>query len=129
MARRAKKEMKAEKGSRNVYNAAGSPEMESADDETPGMKKGGKAKKHMKRKHGGKVEGHEPKHRADKKARGGHVKKHPERAKEHERMGEHFMMERHKRASGGRTPYTSGHMTHEPEESGKTDSGHESQRP
>lgn len=109
MARRAKKEMMTggEKGTRNVYNAANSPEMESAEDETAAMKKGGKVKKHMKRKHGGKIEGEKERARADKMPRGMH----------------------HKRASGGRTPYTSGHVTSEPAEGGKTNSGHEDQRP
>lgn len=105
MARSAK--MKKEpKSTRNVYNAEGSPEMESADDETPGFKKGGKVKKHMKRKEGGHVEGEKEKHRADKKSRGGEV---------------------HKRAAGGRTPYTSGHNT--TSDVDKAASGHESERP
>ena len=55
-------------------------------------------------KKGGKVEGKMAKGRADKPSR-------------------------HKRAAGGRTPYTSGHMTESPSESGKTESGHEGQRP
>lgn len=76
----------------NLYNAKGSPEAAEAEDETAGMKKGGK------------VQGKAAKGRADKKSR-------------------------HKRASGGRTPYTSGNKTSTPSESGATDSGHEGQRP
>lgn len=117
---------KMKKTGHNLYNAVGSPEAEEAMDETPGMKRGGKAKK---RKHGGKVEGEMEKHRADKKSRGG--KAHHEAKMEHHKHGGHAKMEHehHKRASGGRTPYTSGHMTTEPAESKKTDSGHEGQRP
>lgn len=105
--RTAKKSMKDKKSSMNEYNAQGAPEMGEAMDETPEFKKGGKAKKHMKRKAGGKAEGEKAHHRADKKPRG----------------------ERHKRAAGGRTPYTSGHNPPEPSESGKTDNGHEGVRP
>lgn len=93
------------KTAEHLYDAQGAPEAGEAMDDTPGMKKGGRAHK----KHGGHVEGHKGKMRADHKARGG---------KAH-----------HKRAAGGRTPYTSGHMTSSPSESGKTDSGHEGQRP
>lgn len=105
--RTAKKHMK--KTKEHLYNAQGAPEAGEAMDETAGFKRGGKAKKHGHHKHGGHVEGHEAKHRADHKARGG---------KAH-----------HKRASGGRTPYSSGSMTTTPSESGKTNSGHEGQRP
>lgn len=115
-------------GKDNMYNAKGSPEEGEAMDEEAGMKRGGKAKK---RKHGGMAEGHKSKHRADKLARGGkahhsheahgHAGHHHSKATQHKEM--------HKRASGGRTPYTSGHMTSEPTESGMTNSGHESQRP
>ena len=73
--------MAAEKrGKANIYNAKGSPEVSEAEDEKPGFKKGGKAK----RKDGGKVDGHMAAMRADKKPR-------------------------HHRAAGGRTPYSSGH--------------------
>lgn len=99
--RTAKKSLK--KGKGNLYNAAGSPEAGEAMDDTPGFKKGGRAK----HKAGGHVEGKEAMHRADHKKRGHH----------------------HKRASGGRTPYSSASSTSTPSESGKTDSGHESQRP
>lgn len=111
----AKKEMK---GTKNVYNAKGSPEMESAEDETPGFKKGGVAKKkrdHEKLKKGGKVEGEMAKMRADKKPRGHHAE------------GGHAKMEHHKRAAGGRTPYTSGHST--TSDVDNTNSGHEGARP
>lgn len=115
-------------GKDHLYNAKGSPEASEAEDETAGMKRGGKAKK---RKDGGKAEGHKGKHRADKLARGG--KAHHSHSA-HGHAGHHHskhvqMKEMHKRASGGRTPYTSGHMTSEPSESGSTNSGHESQRP
>jgi len=86
----------------NVYNAKGSPEMSEAEDEKADFKKGGKAKKH---KHGGHAEGKMAKERGDKKPRG------------------------HKRAAGGRAPYTSGHNLKAAPESGETNSGHESQRP
>lgn len=98
------------KGKMQVYNAQGSKEVEAADDEEPGFKKGGAAKKkrdHEKLKHGGHAEGMRAKARGDKKPRGEH----------------------HKRASGGRTPYSSGHVTTSPKESGETNSGHEGQRP
>lgn len=110
--RSAKKSMKEPKGKENVYNAQGAPEEHEAMDETAEFHKGGKTKKRAKRKDGGKAEGEMSKHRADKKPRGHH---------------EGHMM--HKRAAGGRTPYTSGHNPPEPSESGKTDSGHEGQRP
>lgn len=95
------------KGKMQVYNALGSKAVESADDEEDGFKKGGVAKKkrdHEKLKVGGHADGHEMKMRGDKKPR-------------------------HKRAAGGRTPYTSGHNTSMDSISGKTDQGHESQRP
>lgn len=82
-----------------MYNAQGSNEAKEAEDETAEFKRGGKAKKH-----GGHAEGKMAHHRGDKKPR-------------------------HKRASGGRTPYSSGSVTSSPSESGKTNSGHESQRP
>lgn len=91
----------------HLYNAQGAPEAGEAMDETAGFKKGGKTKKRMHRKEGGKVEGEKEKHRSDKKERGVH----------------------HKRASGGRTPYSTGSKVESPSESGKTDSGHEGQRP
>jgi hypothetical protein len=103
------------------YNAVGSPAMAAAHDEKPGFKKGGRAKheteaeekreeekkkkKHMKR--GGHVEGEKAHERADRKPRGEH---------------------RHKRAAGGRTPYSTGTK----ETSGMDDrkgAGHESERP
>lgn len=99
----ASRSAKMKKTSKNMYNAVGSPEEKSAMDETADFKKGGKVKKHAK---GGHVEGEKEKARADKKPRG-----------------------MHKRAAGGRTPYTSGHNTSEPSEGGATNSGHESQRP
>lgn len=108
MASRSAKMPKMKKTKEHLYDAQGAPEAGEAMDETPGMHKGGKVKKHAKRKDGGHVEGKKEHHRADKKARGGM---------------------HHKRASGGRTPYTTGHMTTEPAESKKTDSGHEGQRP
>lgn len=96
------KHMKKTPGQDHLYNAQGSPEASEAKDETPGFKKGGRAK----HKSGGHVEGGKGKMRADHKARG-----------------------HHKRAAGGRTPYSSGHSTSSPSESGATNSGHESQRP
>lgn len=111
------KKMKETKGAEHEYNAQGAPEMGEAMDEEAGMHKGGKAKKRMKRRAGGKAEGEKPKHRADKKSRGG---------RDHMAKGGH---EHHKRAAGGRTPYTSGHNTEMPSEGGKTNTGHESQRP
>lgn len=97
---------KMKKTKENLYNAKGSPEEKEAMATTPGFKKGGKAK-HAKHKDGGHVEGAKEKHRADKKERGKH----------------------HKRASGGRTPYSSGHNPPEPSESKKTTRGHEGERP
>jgi len=105
----------AKKGSRQEYNAVGSKAMEAADDEEPGFHKGGRAKKeaakkrkeHEKLKHGGRAEGEEAKERADRKPRGEH---------------------RHKRAAGGRTPYSTGSK----ESAGMDDkkgAGHESLRP
>lgn len=52
--------------SKNVYNAKGSPEMKSAEDEKAGFKKGGK-----KRAAGGAVYGTKSSARLDKHARGG----------------------------------------------------------
>lgn len=95
---------KMKKTKEHLYNAMGAPEAGEAMDETPGFKKGGKAKK---RAEGGKVEGEKEKHRSDKKPRGEH----------------------HKRASGGRTPYTSGHNTSDAMSIGDKNDGHESQRP
>lgn len=113
------KKMKETKAAEHEYNAQGAPEMHEAMDEEAGMHKGGKAKKMKakRRKDGGKAEGEKPKHRADKKPRGG---------RDHMMKGGH---EHHKRAAGGRTPYTSGHSTEMPSEGGKTNTGHESQRP
>lgn len=112
----AKKEMKhhkrasggkTPKGKMQVYNAQGSKAEEAGMDETPEFKKGGVAKKkrdHEKLKKGGHAEGEMAMMRADKKPRG--------------------MM--HKRAAGGRTPYSSGHETSMPKD---THNGHESERP
>lgn len=46
-----------------------------AEDKKSEFKRGGKAEKHEKKKHGGKVEGKKSHERADKRARGGGVKK------------------------------------------------------
>ena len=121
MASRTAKMPHMKKTKEHLYNAQGAPEAGEAMDETAEFHKGGKTKKkhHMKRKHGGHVDGEHEKHRADKKSRGGH-------AHEHEKKGGHA---HHHRAHGGRTPYTSGHATSSPSESGKTDRGHEGQRP
>lgn len=103
--RSAKSGMK--KGKMQVYNASGSKAVDAAEDEDAAFKKGGVAKKkkdHEKLKHGGHAEGMEAKERADRKPR-------------------------HKRAAGGRTPYSSGHNTTMPSEGEKTNTGHESQRP
>lgn len=100
----AKKMPSMKKTKQHLYNAQGAPEAGEAMDETAGFKKGGKTKKHAK---GGKVEGEKEKHRADKKERGMH----------------------HKRASGGRTPYSSGSVMSKPEDDGKTNRGHEGERP
>jgi hypothetical protein len=102
---------KAKKTKEHMYNAQGAPEAGEAMDETPGFKKGGVAKKkkdHEKLKKGGMVEGEMEKMRADKKSRGGKA---------------------HKRAAGGRTPYTSGHVTTDASSLGDKDNGHESERP
>lgn len=126
MASRSAKMPKMKKTKEHLYNAEGAPEAGEAMDETPGFKKGGKThKKHAKRKHGGHVEGEKEKHRADRKPRGHEHHKHGGHVKHHEEKH----MEHHKRASGGRTPYTSGHSTSEPSEAGKTNTGHEGQRP
>lgn len=92
------------KGKEQVYNAQGSKAVEAAEDEHGEFKKGGVAKK--KRDH-------------EKLKRGGHV--HGEKAK--------HMSHKPRRAAGGKTPYSSGHSTSMPSEAGKTDSGHEGQRP
>lgn len=121
--RSAKKMPHMKKTKEHLYNAQGAPEAGEAMDETPGFHKGGKTKKHMKRKDGGKAEGHEAKHRADHKKRGGHA---------HHAKGGHAKKEHeghHKRADGGRTPYSTGSKTSMPSESGKTNTGHESERP
>lgn len=100
-----KSKMKKVKG--QEYNAKDTKAMEAATDEEPGFKKGGVPKKkrdHEKLKRGGHAEGEMAKMRADKKPR-------------------------HKRAAGGRTPYTSGHNTSMDPISGKTDRGHEGERP
>jgi len=98
---------KTPKGKLQVYNAKGSKAEESAMDEHGDFHKGGVAKKkrdHEKLRAGGMAEGKEAMHRGDKKPRGEH----------------------HKRAAGGRTPYSSGHETH----MSKDDhSGHEGERP
>lgn len=107
MASRSAKMPKMKKTKEHLYNAEGAPEAGEAMDETPGFKKGGKVKKHMKRKDGGHVEGEKEKHRADKKPRG---------------------EMHHKRAAGGRTPYTSGHATTD-DSTGDKNNGHESERP
>lgn len=105
------------RGKGNMYNAVGAPEEGEAMDTEPGFKKGGRAhhKKKHHLKHGGHAEGHEPKHRADKKSRGGHA---------HMKHGGH-----HHRAAGGRTPYSSGSKVAMGENGGKTETGHEGQRP
>lgn len=98
---------KTPKDKMQIYNAKGSKAMEAAEDEHGEFNKGGVAKKkrdHEKLKAGGMAEGHEAKHRGDKKPRGEH----------------------HKRAAGGRTPFSSGHETSMPKEA---HSGHESERP
>lgn len=88
------------------YNAQGSHEMHEAEEKDDGFKKGGAAKKkrdHEKLKHGGHAEGMKAKERADRKP--------------------------HRRKDGGRSPYSAGHHTTTMPEAGKTDSGHEGQRP
>ena len=125
MASRTMKALK--RGRANVYNAKGSPEEHESMEDTAEFKKGGVAKKkkdHEKLKHGGYAEGKEPKMRADKKPRGHHAK--GGKTEEHMKRGGH--MEHHKRASGGRTPYTSGSVTTDMSK-GDKDNGHESERP
>jgi hypothetical protein len=98
---------KTPKGKMQMYNAQGSKAAAAAEDETPEFKKGGVAKKkkdHEKLKSGGAAEGKMAAMRADKKPRGEH----------------------HKRAAGGRTPYSSGHETSMPK---GDNNGHESERP
>ena len=95
------------KGKMQVYNAQGSKAVGAAEDETGEFKKGGVAKKkrdHEKLKHGGHAEGHMAMVRADKKSR-------------------------HKRAMGGKTPYSSGKETSMGESKGSTNLGHEGERP
>lgn len=95
------------KGKMQIYNASGSKAVDAAEDETADFKKGGVAKKkkdHEKLKSGGMAEGGMAMKRADKKPR-------------------------HKRASGGRTPYSSGKNTSMDSISGSTNTGHEDQRP
>ena len=94
---KAEKELKAKKGPETLYDGQGSPEAKEEEDEKDEFKKGG----HLKRKHGGKAEGKEAKERGDRKPR-------------------------HKRAAGGRTPFSTGHETHEPKDG---HDGHESSRP
>lgn len=94
-------------GKKQIYNAVGSKAVEAAEDETGEFKKGGVAKKkrdHEKLKSGGMAEGGMAAMRADKKPR-------------------------HKRAAGGKTPYSSGKNTSMDSISGSTNTGHESQRP
>lgn len=86
-----------------IYNAQGSKAVDAAEDETGEFKKGGRAK-HAKRKDGGMVDGAMAK-------KGGHKPR------------------VHKRAAGGKTPYSSGHSTSMPDTGGKTETGHEGQRP
>jgi len=64
----------------NEYNAVGSPEEKEADDTMPEFNAGGKVKKAKKHAHGGHADGKAPKHRLDRKPR----------------------------ASGGRSPYSTG---------------------
>lgn len=85
-----------------VYNAAGSEAMKSAEDETPGFTKGG----HAKRAAGGMVDGDKAPKRLDMAKRGGHAK----------------------RASGGGTPYSSGRNLAEPKMD-KDGMGHENAGP
>jgi len=132
MASRSAHKAKMKKTREYLYNAKGAPEDSEAMDETPGFRHGGKIKKkRAKHKHGGHVEGEREKHRADRKPRGHHA----HGGKAHERMVEERdhkreeHREHHKRASGGRTPYSSGHNPGEPKEAGRTDTGHEGQRP
>ena len=84
-----KKEHKAAGGKAGYSEDEGTAaERKEVGDEKSAFKKGGKA---MKKKHGGKVEGKKPAKRADKFARGGHIKgkeKHHEHPKaEHHARG------------------------------------------
>lgn len=118
MASKSAKKLTPKRGKMQIYNAEGSKAVDAAEDETGDFKKGGVAKKkkdHEKLKHGGHAEGMEMKPRADKKSRGG--KTHMEKEM------------RHKRADGGKTPYSSGHKTSMGAAAGTTNSGHEGQRP
>lgn len=60
------------KGKQNGYTPKDVPAIEEAENEKDSFKKGGHVKK---RKKGGKVEGHKPHERLDKKAHGGHMKR------------------------------------------------------
>lgn len=97
----ASRSMKKTKG--NLYNAKGAPEAAEAEDDTAGFKKGGTTKK-KKLADGGLASGGAATMRADRAPRA-------------------------KRAAGGRTPYSSGSSTSMPSEGGKTNSGHEGERP
>lgn len=128
MASKSAKKLTPKRGKMQVYNAEGSKAVEAAEDEADDFKKGGVAKKkkdHEKLKHGGHAEGMEMKHRADKKSRGGHAHRKPDGEFKH--GGKTHEM--HKRAEGGRTPYSSGHKTSMGAAAGETNSGHEGQRP
>lgn len=94
----------------NQYNAKGSPEEKSESAKSDGFKRGGR----MKKKEGGKVEGHGAKHHLGKRARGGRME-HMEHKKEHEKHEEE-RPERargghvgHKRARGGGAPFSAAH--------------------
>ena len=122
------------------YNAVGSPENKEEYEAPDGFKRGGRAKKH---KEGGHVEGHGAKHHLGKRARGGathpHVEMHMGEHHEHhgkhhgEHHGEgheHGMPKRargghvrHKKASGGGTPFSSAHNLQAPGNDKKTGPG------
>lgn len=89
-----------------IYNAEGSKAVESAEDEEPGFKDGGKTEK-RKLKEGGKPEGEHTRMRMDRKPRGEHMPK---------------------RAAGGRTPYSSGRMLESSKNTGPGQ-GHEGSMP
>jgi hypothetical protein len=92
----------------NEYNAVGSPAVKAAEDEEPGFKKGGEARK--KRRDGGMASGESEAPRMDRRSRGGHEK----------------------RAAGGRTgshsPYSSGANISAPSKD-KSGDGRESNGP
>jgi hypothetical protein len=105
---------KGKKENEKLVGTKGTEEVDKdIDEEEPGFAKGGKTggKKREHRKDGGKAEGEKPMHRPDRAARGG------------------GMHEHHRRASGGRTPYSTGSVSTGGEAKDSAGRGHEDVRP